>query len=210
MKRWILVFSILLLALSACRKKPAPAPPVTPLPQNAVVLLPEEDGSTGKIYFTNAGGRVVLDQPNTVTLVAARDLAPGQPVAISAAEIAARFGAALDGLPAAQAEFVLYFDLGADRLTAESEALIPQLLQAVQDRRSTDISITGHTDTTGAPASNYELALRRAERVAALLVARGLPREFLTVESHGEGNLLVQTGDNVEEPRNRRVEVIVR
>jgi outer membrane protein OmpA-like peptidoglycan-associated protein len=210
MKNWIPIAALLLLVLSACRPKPAPAPPAPPIPQNAVVLLPEDDGTTGKIQFTNAGGSVELNQPNTLTLVAAQDVAPGQPLAIDAAEIARRFGAALDSLPAPQAEFVLYFELGADRLTAESEALIPQLLKAVADRQSTDVSIAGHTDTTGTAASNYDLALRRAERVAAILLERGLQREFLSVESHGEGNPLIRTPDNVEEPRNRRVEVIVR
>jgi outer membrane protein OmpA-like peptidoglycan-associated protein len=210
MKNWIPIAVLLLLMLSACRPKPAPAPPSPPVPQNAVALLPDDGGTTGKIQFTNTGGSVELNQPNTLTLVAAQDVAPGQPVAVDAAEIARRFGAALDGLPPAQAEFVLYFELGADRLTAASEALIPQLLQAVQDRQSTDISIAGHTDTTGTAASNYDLALRRAERVAAILLDRGLRREFLSVESHGEGNPLIRTPDNVEEPRNRRVEVIVR
>ncbi|MDZ7639677.1 MAG: OmpA family protein [Bryobacterales bacterium] len=92
----------------------------------------------------------------------------------------------------------------------QSEALVASLLQAVEDRQSTDVSITGHTDTTGTAPANVELGLRRAERVAEMLKQRGLAAEFLTVVSHGEGNLLVNTPDGVEEARNRRVEVTVR
>jgi len=32
----------------------------------------------------------------------------------------------------------------------------------------------------------------------------------ITVTSHGEGNPLIKTADNVSEPRNRRVEVVIR
>ena len=44
----------------------------------------------------------------------------------------------------------------------------------------------------------------------ALLVQAGLNPVALDVRSHGEGELLVPTADNVFEPKNRRVEVTVR
>ena len=47
-------------------------------------------------------------------------------------------------------------------------------------------------------------------RMAELLRARGLEAMELRVESHGERNLLVATPDATAEPRNRRVEVLVR
>ena len=43
-----------------------------------------------------------------------------------------------------------------------------------------------------------------------LLVSRGIDAGFLDVDSHGESNPVVPTGDNVAEPKNRRVEVTVR
>ncbi|MCF0020001.1 OmpA family protein, partial [Pseudomonas stutzeri] len=49
-----------------------------------------------------------------------------------------------------------------------------------------------------------------AQRMAELLRARGLEAMELRVESHGERNLLVATPDATAEPRNRRVEVLVR
>ena len=196
MKKLAVFAALFLLMLSGCRAKRAQPAPTPPLPQNVIGLLPEEDGSVGGIVVTNTGGAVTLSEANTV--------------AVDSAEIAQRFGAALDGLPEAQLEFVLYFELGGDQLTSESEALLPGLLQAVQDRQSTDVSIIGHTDTTGSPQLNYELALRRAESVATILRQRGLDPSFISVESHGQSNLLVPTADGVAEPRNRRVEVTVR
>ena len=46
--------------------------------------------------------------------------------------------------------------------------------------------------------------------VGALLAAEGIDPGALEITSHGEANPLVPTGDNVSEPRNRRVEVTVR
>ena len=68
----------------------------------------------------------------------------------------------------------------------------------------------GHTDTTGAPASNFELGLKRAATVRNILVEAGLDPAFIELISHGEEELLVPTADDVAEPRNRRVEIAVR
>ncbi|MBT6616426.1 MAG: OmpA family protein, partial [Deltaproteobacteria bacterium] len=57
---------------------------------------------------------------------------------------------------------------------------------------------------------NYTLSKGRAEAVARLLVTRGVQQDHINTTSHGEGNLLIKTGDNVNEPKNRRVEVVVR
>jgi outer membrane protein OmpA-like peptidoglycan-associated protein len=83
------------------------------------------------------------------------------------------------------------------------------ILRAVQDRHSTDIGVTGHTDRTGSPESNYQLGLRRAERVASALRGQGVDDNSLFVTSHGESDLLIKTGPGIAEQRNRRVEVIV-
>ncbi len=57
------------------------------------------------------------------------------------------------------------------------------------------------------------MGLLRAQRVADLLRARGVERLGileLQVRSHGERDLLVTTPDATAEPRNRRVEVLLR
>jgi len=93
-------------------------------------------------------------------------------------------------------------------LTPEAEALIPEVLRIARER-ATVISIIGHTDTTGNRGSNYQLSFGRAKKIAGLLVSGGIDRSILEIESHGEDNPLVKTGDEVREPRNRRVEITV-
>ena len=70
--------------------------------------------------------------------------------------------------------------------------------------------VVGHTDTAGDKNYNLSLSKRRAAQVSNLLVDRGVRREHIYTTSHGEENPLVKTKDNVHEPLNRRVEVVVR
>lgn len=69
--------------------------------------------------------------------------------------------------------------------------------------------IEGHTDTTGDTGSNQLLSERRAAAVRDYLVQRyGVSSTRLEVVGLGETRLLVQTGDEVSEVRNRRVQVL--
>jgi outer membrane protein OmpA-like peptidoglycan-associated protein len=87
---------------------------------------------------------------------------------------------------------------------------LPDVVQSIRERRAGDVGVVGHTDTVGTRPYNYRLGLRRATRVADLLVAAGVDRSLLDLDSHGEDDLLVPTRDDVDEPRNRRVEITVR
>jgi outer membrane protein OmpA-like peptidoglycan-associated protein len=158
----------------------------------------------------NQAGARDLSQPYQAVRVERADVAPSAPFTLDPAEVRRVFGSALDVLPQAEAEFVLYFDQGTDVLNAASQAQIPAILNAIRERRSTAITVTGHTDTTPDPRGNTALGLLRAETVERVLLAQGVNRDNLFVSSHGEADPLVKTGPNVSEPRNRRVEVIVR
>jgi outer membrane protein OmpA-like peptidoglycan-associated protein len=206
----------LALCAAGCAPKPAAAPPApapTPPPpakQNVFVLLPDPDGRPGGITVGNSSGAQSLGEPYQAVRVERSDLAPSAPFAMDQAEVRRRFGAELDVLPSREVQFTLYFLTGTETLTAESQAQLPAIFDAIRERHSTDVAVTGHTDTTGDPASNYQLGLRRAQMVASLLIARGLGESDLFVASHGEADLLVKTARGVAEQRNRRVEVIVR
>jgi outer membrane protein OmpA-like peptidoglycan-associated protein len=203
--------AILILFLAGCAPKPVPAPPAPPAAkQNVFVLLPDPDGKPGGITVGNPAGAQSLAQPYQAVRVERPDLAPSPPFTMDQAEVRRVFGAALDVLPAPEVQFTLYFEEGTDVLDAESEAQLPAIFDAIRERHSTAVSVTGHTDTTGEPASNYQLGMKRAQRVAGMLIARGLAASDVFVASHGEADLLVKTPRGVAERRNRRVEVIVR
>ena len=202
-----------LLVLAGCSKKQAQAPPAPPPPrpkQSIVVLLPEPDGKAGRVVLTNSAGSQTLDQAYQAVHVQRSDTAPSAPFTIDQPEVRRVFGSALDALPAAEVLFTLHFAADSEALLPESQAQIPTILETIRERRSTAITVIGHTDTTAEPQYNYRLGLRRARGVAALLRDRGVNGSDLFVDSHGEADLAVKTARGVAEVRNRRVEVTVR
>jgi OmpA-OmpF porin, OOP family len=73
-----------------------------------------------------------------------------------------------------------------------------------------DIVVVGHTDAVGSDQYNDALARKRADAVSALLVARGVAASDIVAIGRGKRDLLVPTPSGIAEPRNRRVEVVVR
>jgi len=174
-----------------------------------VVLLPDPQGRNTAIVVTNSGGTREIHDANHAVRLDHADTQPSAPFPLDPAAITRVFGAAFDAMPDPEVRFVLYFDEASDTLNTESQATMAAILRAVQERRSTDVSVTGHTDRTGVAEANYKLGLRRAERVASMLRGQGVEDGSLFVTSHGESDPLVPTGPGVAEQRNRRVEVIV-
>jgi outer membrane protein OmpA-like peptidoglycan-associated protein len=80
----------------------------------------------------------------------------------------------------------------------------------MRDRHGADILVTGHTDTLGTRAANFQLGLKRATMVRDLLIAAGVDASRIEVSSLGETDLLVSSADDAPEPRNRRVDITIR
>ena len=110
--------------------------------------------------------------------------------------------------PFAPRTYVMYFVEGSSTLTPESLPVLEALRAAIKPE--TEVQITGHTDTTGSTELNDKLSLERATEIRTALVKEGLPVENAKVTGRGERELRVPTEDNVSEPANRRVEVILR
>ena len=178
--------------------------------QDLVVLLPDPaDGTVGRAVVSTPAGSTELAAARESTIVSPNK-APATIIVMSEADAQLLFGEALTALPPAAQHFTLYFRFESDELTDESRALLPQILQAVKDRPFPDVAVVGHTDTTGTPAGNKELGLRRANAIRTRLVTAQVAASLIEVTSHGEADLLINTADEVLEPRNRRVEITVR
>lgn len=191
----------------ACAPQRVQAP--TPQPQTLVVALADEAGSPGRVIVSNAAGSVELDGTGVATRISGTT-APTPAAVMDDATVQKIFGATLSDLPRPIQRFNLYFQLQSDELTDESRALLPEIVRAVSERPVPDVTVIGHTDTTGASAANYELGLKRASAIRALLVSSGVSDALVEVASHGEADLLVATPDDTAEPRNRRVEITVK
>jgi outer membrane protein OmpA-like peptidoglycan-associated protein len=73
------------------------------------------------------------------------------------------------------------------------------------------VAVIGHTDRVGSVAQNDALSLQRAERVRRDVAQQlGIAPDRIAAAGRGEREPLVETADEVAEPRNRRVEVTIR
>ena len=169
-----------------------------------VVLLP---GTEGAVDVRAGDNRVALNEPYAAADVSTSGASPYQS---SAAEVQRLFGSALAAQPAQSSHFTLYFVEGADTLTAESAPMLESALADIAQRPAPDVVIVGHTDSVGTDAFNDALGRKRAESVRALLIGRGLLPDSIEATSRGKRQLAIPTPDGVAEPRNRRVEIIVR
>jgi len=212
MIRGCVVLGLAVLTASCASTKTARAPetPKARSGQDLVVLLRDPGtGAVGRATVSNPHGQVELNEARQSTLVGT-DSGPSAPVVLSERDAERLFGEVLEALPPAPRHFTLYFKFESEDLTEESRKLLQDVLQEVMNRPVPDVVAIGHTDRIGSARNNAELGLRRASAVRAILVNAGLARSAVSVASHGEAELLVQTADGVSEPRNRRVEITVR
>lgn len=174
-----------------------------------VVLVPDPDGRVGKVAVTTDSGSQTLDEAGEGVKVGG--LLPSRgPEKLSAEEIERHFGATLRSEPEPPITFVLQFRHDSAELTEASAGQIPSALRQIEERESCYIVAAGHTDAVGDTQYNIELSLRRVNRVKALLTAEGIRPECIETLSYGENDPLIPTADNVAEPRNRRVELVIR
>ncbi len=178
--------------------------------ENFIVLSPAEDGSVGAIEIATDKGSQILKEDGKAVFIGGRNSLPSPPEAINKEDTQLVFQDALQVHPLMPESFLLYFKFNSNELTDESKKLIHAILAAINKRQSHDISVIGHTDRTGKDEYNRKLSLERAQLVYNILKGENINPEDMTIVYHGEGNPLVATADNIAEPRNRRVEVMVR
>lgn len=206
--RPLILFAAIGLLAAGCGPKRVAPPAVAPA-STQVVPLEDPDSPASAATVTSKTGTVSLTTPLESTSVAASG-APTPAAKMLQADVQRQFGAVLADLPAAAQHFNLYFKVDTSDLTEESRAILPDVISTVGTRKIPEVTVIGHTDTTGNAANNYRLGLDRAQTVKTLLVRAGLDAALIEVESHGEADQLRKTPDNTPEPRNRRVEITIR
>jgi outer membrane protein OmpA-like peptidoglycan-associated protein len=109
--------------------------------------------------------------------------------------------------PPAIKQFIVFFGFNKYNLTAEAQAVVAEAASAAKSQGSASILVTGHTDTVGGNAYNQRLSEKRAGAVKDELVRLGIDAGKISAMGKGETELLVQTGDGVKEPQNRRATI---
>ena len=179
-----------------------------------VVVLPEQGGKVGAVVVTDekkqtttldkAYASARTDEPGIFDQASGMKAGPS-----NAQEVKQVFGTALAAQPARPVSLLLYFTEGST-LSDESKEVVDKMFAEIARRPAAEITVIGHTDTVGNDAYNDKLSLERAQAVREILIGMGVPAQNISAAGRGKRELLVPTADNVNEPRNRRVELSVR
>lgn len=105
---------------------------------------------------------------------------------------------------------VLYgvnFDVDSDRLRADADPALQEILTALERRPDVSVTIEGHTDSDASHEYNLDLSNRRTESVRAWLVERGIAPSRLTAVGKGESEPVADNETAAGKAANRRVEI---
>ncbi|MEQ1538152.1 MAG: OmpA family protein [Sphingorhabdus sp.] len=87
---------------------------------------------------------------------------------------------------------------------AENNAVLDEVAAALKPCAGMAVEVQGHTDLSGAPATNQTLSQERAERVVAALVAKGVPAERMAAKGYGSSQPLENIRSAAANAKNRR------
>ena len=165
-----------------------------------VVLLPEEGGAPSAVTVGAGNQTARLDKPYSAAAVDAKSNIETK--TITAEDANRTFADALAAQPSQPISFTLYFETNSVEVTPASRPTLDAVFAEVAKRTAVEVQVS--------VADNDRLSLQRAEAVRAMMIQRGINSSFLRAVGRGEREPLVPTADEQAEPRNRRVEVIVR
>jgi hypothetical protein len=103
--------------------------------------------------------------------------------------------------------FIIFFGYNKCNITGEADAVLSEAAATAKSMGSASVRIVGHTDSSGSSAYNQKLSECRANATRSNLVGKGVSEGSISTMGKGESELMVQTGDGVKEPQNRRATV---
>ncbi|MGN3974842.1 OmpA family protein [Tsuneonella sp. SYSU-LHT278] len=158
-------------------------------------------GKTGRIVGAVGGGAIggVVGYKMDQQIKELKDQTAGSGVDVSAVDGG---NAILVNLPDG-----VTFATGSYAISPGFQTLLDRVANSLTQYPNSLVDVYGYTDTVGSAASNQRLSEQRAQAVANYLISRGVSSARIRWMGFGETNLKVATGDNVNEPMNRRVEI---
>ena len=104
----------------------------------------------------------------------------------------------------------IQFPVGQATLTPENYTLLSKVQRAIQTFGQPNVTIEGHTDSTGSAQMNQELSQKRAEAVRTYLVAnKTLPSDRIRAAGYGPERPLAPNTTPEGRAINRRIDVVI-
>ncbi len=103
----------------------------------------------------------------------------------------------------------IYFDFDKTTLKSESFVELNKVVSFLEDNKTVEIEISGHTDSKGSDVYNLNLSQGRSQAVVDYLVTQGIDRARLTAKGYGESKPIDSNDTEAGRSNNRRVEFTV-
>ncbi len=100
------------------------------------------------------------------------------------------------------------FDTGKSVIRSESGPIIGQIVEMMKSNPELKLSVEGHTDNVGSPASNKVLSEERAKSVVSAIVSQGISIERLSSSGFGQDKPIADNNTEEGRAKNRRVELV--
>lgn len=102
------------------------------------------------------------------------------------------------------------FDTGSATIKPNMRSVLDTFAHSLQGDPNAQLTIVGHTDSTGSDAVNNPLSRERAQSVRDYLAARGVASARIHTEGHGEREPIADNSTDSGRAKNRRVEMFLR
>ncbi len=100
------------------------------------------------------------------------------------------------------------FDTGRHELKPEGQAVVREIVAALNAEPTLKLAIEGHTDNVGSAASNKALSERRANSVREAIVQAGIDAARVTAAGFGQERPIADNRTEEGRAKNRRVELV--
>lgn len=121
----------------------------------------------------------------------------------------ANTGAGAGGGPANVGK-IIYFDFDSYLVKPEYASVVNSHVQFLSSRKTTKITVEGHTDSSGGSEYNLALGQKRAEAVRRAMALSGLSESQIEAVSFGKEKPADLGGDDAAAAKNRRAEISYR
>lgn len=101
------------------------------------------------------------------------------------------------------------FDVGRSAIKSNFAPVLAQFATSLNQNPVTNVTIVGHTDSTGSDAINNPLSFNRANAARDYLVARGVTSQRIATDGRGSREPIANNNSEQGRAKNRRVEIYV-
>ena len=102
------------------------------------------------------------------------------------------------------------FDVGSAAIKPQLRTVLDPFATSLQGDPSAQITIIGHTDSTGSDALNNRLSIERADSVRDYIVTRGVSAGRVATAGRGDREPIADNSSDAGRAKNRRVEIFLR